>query len=49
MLLVSPQLTPHAGGEGRNQGTGDQEGGHVEQVQEDLVPLRESRPEVLIA
>ena len=35
---MGPEGAPHLGGEGRDQVAGDEEGGHVEQVDEHLVP-----------
>ena len=37
---MSPELAPHAGGEGRDEVAGDEECGHVEQINEDFIPER---------
>ena len=46
---MGPQRAPHLGCQCWDEVAGYEEGGHVEQVNEHLVPLRQGGPEVLIA
>jgi hypothetical protein len=46
---VSPEHGLHLVGEGRDHVPGDEEGGHVEQVEEDLVPVAQRRTKVAVA
>ncbi len=45
---VSPEHGLHLVGEGRDHVPGDEEGGHVEQVEEDLVPVTQRRTKVAV-
>ena len=46
---VSPEHGLHLVGERRDHVPGDEEGGHVEEVEEDLVPVAQGRTKVAVA